>query len=923
MNRTKLVIVVSFSFFILSNFTFAAPNNLNSADINNSGNVDFQDLIALFQNWGDRPSNPNSDLDGNGRVDFQDLIVLFQNWGEKRKNENNFTNSNGNPSSVSAGNFNFLEGTLVRRIADDFDNKKATIDYFLQTPNGKRYNISDLAGVSNIADGSILKIAPTGRATTVQMNGTKVIGNNRIETIRPPLTSTQDSMGNRKVAVILANYNDDNRQPWTKQEVADFLFNNSDSANNFFKEVSYNQTSLSGEVFGWYNVVTNEFCWDDEEVLRVADKDIDYSLFDEVIVIMPEINCGFGGFGHLSKISVPSNDNGGNLSIYFAKINGYNGSQKSKFVVAHEIGHTYGLSHAGGVWCVSKQYNNLSRCISEEQQKLAEKNPNVNFDPEYANTYDTMGYALTPMHFNAAYKDKLGWLDRVPLIKKSGIYLIRPLEIPLPPRLETRPTSFPAAYKIPNINFYLEYRWPVGFDNKSALIKNGPGLIINMFSDSTSYSYALSNGSSDLNSDPFEEYVRYIVKPNESFYDASRNMTITPLTSDLPSKFLPVSVSFDNCLPNAFKILENDQESAINILTTGDSQTVSAQQQLFRIINNDSLACGSTRFILKAELVGAPAGTTIAFSGRGVVGNEFTLEPFQEKGINVNVEIPTNRETTFTLSVSVARKIEDQPPIYIPVKTAEIRVVRKNNIAIDPAFTSPVKLIKTVQSTTALKFKISRENSIFNERILNFTASGLPASLMDGVTLYVNGQSLSSNMDFVKQGNKTKVWDISEKLIPAGGSTEVEIKFTPNYSISEKTYSFSVLIETDISKYDLTTRPMTVVDIPPPDRPVNYSPANGSIVSSRSAVKLIASPMSSIVKRKKSPSATQWRIMDLLTGKIVYDSGEVFVVNPNQYNAHYVPLNILKPFKLYTWQARYNYYGWSEWSAPTVFRTSF
>ncbi len=68
------VLVLSRSRKVLGNF--------NKADLNEDGSVDFQDLIALFRNWGDNPANPGADIVTNGKVDFQDLIELFRNWGQ-------------------------------------------------------------------------------------------------------------------------------------------------------------------------------------------------------------------------------------------------------------------------------------------------------------------------------------------------------------------------------------------------------------------------------------------------------------------------------------------------------------------------------------------------------------------------------------------------------------------------------------------------------------------------------------------------------------------------------------------------------------------------------------------------------------------------------------------------------------------------
>ncbi len=51
------------------------------ADLDGSGGVDFQDILAVLGAWGPCPACPE-DLDGDGRVDFADLLVVLGAWGD-------------------------------------------------------------------------------------------------------------------------------------------------------------------------------------------------------------------------------------------------------------------------------------------------------------------------------------------------------------------------------------------------------------------------------------------------------------------------------------------------------------------------------------------------------------------------------------------------------------------------------------------------------------------------------------------------------------------------------------------------------------------------------------------------------------------------------------------------------------------------
>lgn len=50
-------------------------------DVDDSGSVDFSDLLVVLAAWGPCPECP-SDLDGSGSVDFADLLAVLAAWGD-------------------------------------------------------------------------------------------------------------------------------------------------------------------------------------------------------------------------------------------------------------------------------------------------------------------------------------------------------------------------------------------------------------------------------------------------------------------------------------------------------------------------------------------------------------------------------------------------------------------------------------------------------------------------------------------------------------------------------------------------------------------------------------------------------------------------------------------------------------------------
>jgi hypothetical protein len=49
------------------------------ADLDNSGAIDFADILAILSAWGN--IGGPEDLDGSGAVDFGDLVVVLSAWG--------------------------------------------------------------------------------------------------------------------------------------------------------------------------------------------------------------------------------------------------------------------------------------------------------------------------------------------------------------------------------------------------------------------------------------------------------------------------------------------------------------------------------------------------------------------------------------------------------------------------------------------------------------------------------------------------------------------------------------------------------------------------------------------------------------------------------------------------------------------------
>src|SRR5437764_1876742 len=119
--------------------------------------------------------------------------------------------------------------------------------YSLSGPHGsERLSLQRMPRVRSGARVTVLGHGAHGRIV-----GTVAGGSARAAAVTP---------GPRTTAVVLINFTDDTRQPWSVDQVRQRVFTAPDSTNAFFAEESYGQVSLvgrqrpDGDVFGWYTL---------------------------------------------------------------------------------------------------------------------------------------------------------------------------------------------------------------------------------------------------------------------------------------------------------------------------------------------------------------------------------------------------------------------------------------------------------------------------------------------------------------------------------------------------------------------------------------------------------------------------------------------------------------------------------------------
>ena len=407
-----------------------------------------------------------------------------------------------------------------------------------------------------------------------------------------------NTFGEQKVLVLLVNFQDNSTQPWTIDQVRNTVFT---SVNNYYLEGSFQQTWLTGDVFGWYTLPITATCT--ESTIGTYAKQaataagINLSAYNRLVYAYPTVGCGWTGSSNL----------GGNPSQ--AWING----SMSLRTVAHELGHGFGLYHSSAWDCGSEVVGATCSSI------------------EYGDVEDIMGQPGVTGHFNSYQKERLGWLGYgssppITTVQSSGTYAIDPYESAgsNSKALKILKSTDPTTGK--NTWYYVEFRRPVGFDSfisgNSNLMN---GVMIHMGADSAGYNYLLdlTPGTSSWSDAALDV--------GRSYNDPTSNVTITPASVSNTGAMVNITFGPQPCV----------HVNPSLTLSPAASQWVSAGSTVnyqLSLTNNDS-GCSTSSFNVQASI---PVGWSAALDCPVV-----NLDPGATALVNLSVVSPSSAPDGF------------------------------------------------------------------------------------------------------------------------------------------------------------------------------------------------------------------------------------------------------------------------------------
>ncbi|MCC2630813.1 MAG: hypothetical protein K0S38_622 [Candidatus Paceibacter sp.] len=492
----------------------------------------------------------------------------------------------------------------------------------------------------NVRSGTVLKV------NGVQVDNVLVATGDDSGVIVTQAAPIPTSIGDQKTAVLLVDFTDSGNRPFTAAQVKDLVFN--DQFQKLFKEQSYDKISFSGDVFGWYRMPRSAnlqqyypVCGGltDAEVAKlVADNGIKLENYKRLVIIPYHPSMG-GGCSSVGEWAMQVNGSTYNLSqawigsLQYAHVQDTSVSfpwDYFEYVLAHELGHSIGVLHANSWECGSAVlYGDTCSHV------------------EYGNSFDTMGTGSFSLHFNAFYKEYLGWFNSSDAltITGSGNYTINPLELASSSKKYAK-LVIPGSTDAP---YYLEFRNGSGFDGKlntSYLALNKNGLLINNI---IRYDYIDSIPMSRLLAvSPTDDYgTRYSLRPGKTFSDPDRGIAISTATSSSSGINFSVNYSAPVCTQRA-PIYNSSYYQDIG--NAGDYGYMSMN------ITNQTNGCGPVLYTTVPHL---PDGwitvTDTDTSGKGYdLHPQVTLMPGQSDFLNMVYLIPeTTPSGTYKVSMDV------------------------------------------------------------------------------------------------------------------------------------------------------------------------------------------------------------------------------------------------------------------------------
>lgn len=384
-------------------------------------------------------------------------------------------------------------------------------------------------------------------------------------------------LGQHRVLVVMVNFQDKQTQPFTREQAQAVMFG---TTSDFYRESSYGQTWLTGDVYGWYTIPVSANTCDTTAITNYAQQaaanaGANLSAYDHMVYAFPQNACAWQGRG-----SVGGSPSQAWVNEWF-----------ELGIVGHELGHNFGLYHSRSMDCGSTSIG--SNCTTSE----------------YGDLFDLMGGANSA-HFNVFQKERLGWVSTgsnppITTVTTSGTYWLDSYAAGTlsPKGLKILKSTDPQTGM--KTWYYIERRTPFGFDSFVSGNQNiMNGVIVRTGSEASGQNTYLLDMTPATTSwyDP-------ALTVGQSFTDTDARVTITTLSADASGALVSVTLDSQPCVRANPTVTVTPSQSPW--LSSGGTATFNVA-----VRNNDGNGCVSSVFNTQASVPNgwASSGSSLAIS---------------------------------------------------------------------------------------------------------------------------------------------------------------------------------------------------------------------------------------------------------------------------------------------------------------------
>lgn len=300
--------------------------------------------------------------------------------------------------------------------------------------------------------------------------------------------------GDLKIGVVMVNFKNDYsdvKNDFTRAHLANIYFTAPNSVANYISQTSMENLKATGDindVYGWIDLpeyTRKQVCdiYEKEPnnrgyikaINQIAKQEANsrgknFDDYDIIGYVFPAVNTeskdnagtncywnaitkGIPGDNIVSPVHFLNGDYDGVNDVDHGPLDGSASVRFYSGILAHEVGHSLGLSHAHGMLCGNKQIDSFNNCSIYG----------------YGDRFDLMGGAWDyHPHTNARNKHMMGWLppENIKTIKTSGEYTLYSSS-------KIRPANQTQLIKIDRPNdsgsYYLDYKSKHNGDGNSSM----------------------------------------------------------------------------------------------------------------------------------------------------------------------------------------------------------------------------------------------------------------------------------------------------------------------------------------------------------------------------------------------------------------------------------------------------------------------